>query len=149
AVEPGERGSFEYSNFGAALLGQLLAERAATPWEALLRERVLEPQGLTELGLDVRDVPSGRLAEARGANGRVVPHWRRDAYAAAGGMAARAAGLAGFVEWQVRRPEVWQAAAKAGVPVLGWMDREIGGEPVLWHNGGAGGFRSFAAFLTG
>lgn len=149
AVEPGERGSFEYSNFGAALLGQLLAERAATPWEALLRERVLEPQGLTELWLDVRDVPSGRLVEARGENGRVVPHWRLDAYAPAGGMAASAAGLAGFVEWQMRSPGLWQAAAKTGVPVLGWMEREIDGERVLWHNGGTGGFRSFAAFLPG
>lgn len=31
--------------------------------------------------------------------------------------------------------------------VLGWMHDSVAGRRIIWHNGGTGGFRSYAAFL--
>ena len=48
-LRPGEQ--WHYSNLGFALLGEVVARRAATSWEAALQERVLDPLGLTRTGL--------------------------------------------------------------------------------------------------
>jgi CubicO group peptidase (beta-lactamase class C family) len=42
------RGTIDYSNFGMALLGQALANRAGTPYPQLVTERVLRPLGLPD-----------------------------------------------------------------------------------------------------
>ena len=43
-LEPGRR--WHYSNLAFALLGEVVAARAGGPWDAVLRERLLEPLGM-------------------------------------------------------------------------------------------------------
>lgn len=42
---------FHYSNLAYALLGQVVEELTGQPWEVALRERILDPLGMTDTGL--------------------------------------------------------------------------------------------------
>ena len=50
ALPPGQR--FHYSNLAFALLGQVVARHAGTPYEAVVRERLLQPLGLARTTFD-------------------------------------------------------------------------------------------------
>lgn len=148
------RGRFEYSNFGVALLGQLLAQRAGRPYEALLRERVLAP-----LGIDGAAIPTGTAREgdmARGHRGtRPVSPWTLDAYAPAGGLVLDADALLDLGEHMLASEPAFVADAlrprrsfggdgDGGSKVgLGWFHDAVGGHDVVWHNGGTAGMRSY------
>lgn len=145
------RGRFRYSNFGAALLGQLLARRAGMPYEALLRERVLAPLGIGEAAfLDGGEIARAAQGHARG---RPVASWRMDAYAPAGGLVLTAGDLlaAGerllapapaFADAFVPRHALGEGE-DGGAVGLGWFRDRIGGHETWWHNGGTSGSRSF------
>jgi CubicO group peptidase (beta-lactamase class C family) len=49
-LEPGRR--WHYSNLAFALLGEVVARAAAVPWEVVLRERLLQPLGMTRTTLE-------------------------------------------------------------------------------------------------
>ncbi len=53
---------YEYSNFGFAILGRIVANVSGMPYPQYLRERVLLPLGMTSTTLEAADVPPGRLA---------------------------------------------------------------------------------------
>lgn len=150
-VDVGTRGAFAYSNFGVALLGQLLADRAGKPYRQLLEERVLRPHGMSGIYFDVASAPRERLVQGWRANGLKASHWHFGAYAPAGSLVASAAGLGAFVEQQMDADRgLWRftgADGAAGPVRLGWLEDRIGTETLIWHNGGTGGFSSFAGFL--
>jgi len=154
---PGE--GYEYSNLGAGLLGHLLAKRAETTFDALLHRLILEP-----LGLDATHVTPSERSDTRAARGhaqgQAVPDWDFGPLAGAGGMRATPANLLRFLRFQLEpaglpladairetRAELVRAAPGLDV-ALGWHVVPISEtDPLYWHNGGTGGFRSFAAFV--
>jgi len=54
--------AYEYSNFGYAILGRVVANVSGMPYPRYLRERVLEPLGMRATTLEAADVPRDRLA---------------------------------------------------------------------------------------
>src|SRR5258708_23233599 len=46
-----ERGNYEYSNFAFMWLSEMLARRAGKTYEALLKERVLDPLGMKDTAI--------------------------------------------------------------------------------------------------
>lgn len=54
--------TYEYSNFGFAILGRIVANVSGMPYARYVRERVLLPLGMTVTTLEARDVPASRLA---------------------------------------------------------------------------------------
>lgn len=154
--EPGR--SFAYSNYGAGLLGHVLALRAGMSYEALVRARICAPLGLADTSI----TPASRRRMAHGHNrrGRPVPHWHLAALNGAGGLRSTATDLLAFLrlhEPGARHP-LAAAAAETRRPrirhrrielCLGWMcltpGRRVRRRTFL-HEGGTGGFRSFAAF---
>jgi CubicO group peptidase (beta-lactamase class C family) len=54
--------SYEYSNFGFAILGRIVANVSGMPYARYVRQRVLLPLGMTVTTLEARDVPASRLA---------------------------------------------------------------------------------------
>jgi CubicO group peptidase (beta-lactamase class C family) len=60
ANAPGTR--YEYSNFGFAILGRVVANVSGMPFPRYLTERVLQPLGMTSTTLEVATVPANRLA---------------------------------------------------------------------------------------
>jgi serine-type D-Ala-D-Ala carboxypeptidase/endopeptidase len=148
---------FRYSNYGVGLLGHLLARRAGTNYDELVRRRIGEPLGLAWTGTAV---DGGRLATGHKRRGRVTSHWHLAALSAAGGLRSTATDLIAFLRLHagdaapaglaLAARQTQRARARAGRLYigLGWMivppGRRIPHE-LLLHEGGTGGFRSFAA----
>lgn len=54
--------AYEYSNYGFALLGRIVARASGVPFADYLRAHVLAPLGMTQSTLEATDVPAGQLA---------------------------------------------------------------------------------------
>lgn len=153
AEAPGAKnpGKSEYSNFGFAVLGQALAKAWGGSYEAVLRERVLQPLGLRETATAWREVDASRMAPGHDEQGP-TGHWDLNAYAPAGALVSTTRDLARFVQAALGlvdnplapalhetlqpRAETESAGRRVG---LAWMIEKSG---EVWHNGGTGGFRS-------
>jgi CubicO group peptidase (beta-lactamase class C family) len=155
--EPGGRP--RYSNLGYGLLGHVLARRAGRSYEQLVQERICRPLGLADTRLAVPAAARGRFAQGHDRRGRPVPHWNLPALAGAGALRSTVADLLAFLRLQLGEgdPALARAAALThaprsrhrGVAVgLGWTRLPLLGtdHELLFHNGGTGGFRSFAGF---
>ena len=131
AAQLKDRGEKQYSNYGHALLGQLLATHAGVPYDELLRTRILEPAGMTStyvaLPGTIEGAPTGLSA-----NGHHAGPWDMDGWAPAGAIRSTAADMARYVEW----------VSSHGVPDYGWASLEDSGQEITFHNGGTGGFRT-------
>jgi CubicO group peptidase (beta-lactamase class C family) len=54
--------AYEYSNYGFAILGRVVANVSGMPYARYLRERILLPLGMRGTTLEAREVPPARLA---------------------------------------------------------------------------------------
>ncbi len=122
--EPG--GKVVYSNYGYGLLGYTLANAASTTYGDLVRTRITEPLGMTQTGLDTPGLVGGHDFF-----GRPTPPWNLAALAGAGGLRSTASDMLRFL------------AAEGSRPSLAWF-KAPGKHGLLMHEGGTGGFRSFA-----
>jgi len=141
--------TFGYSNFGAAILGQLLAAHLDQPYEALVRERILEPLGMADTGFDKDGLVAGHAFY--GGDGGP---WHLAAFEPAGGLVSTAADQLRFLDAQlsppdsalgraIRRSQQTQAPTDSGAIAYGWMVSPAG---IRWHNGQTGSFHAFLAF---
>jgi serine-type D-Ala-D-Ala carboxypeptidase/endopeptidase len=154
--EPGRR--FRYSNYGVGLLGHVLAKRAGTTWEELVRERITRPLGMGDTGVDV---PADRFATGHDRRGRPVPHWDLPGVPGAGALRSTAADLLTFLRLQssssddrlARAARLTQEPRHRHMRIqvgLGWLiapPKRGMRHPILLHGGGTGGFRSIAALV--
>jgi serine-type D-Ala-D-Ala carboxypeptidase/endopeptidase len=154
--EPGKK--VRYSNFGAGLLGHVLALRAGATYQELVRTRICEALGLVDTGLEVAAVDLERFADGHNRRGKPVPHWDLPTLAGAGGLRSTVADLLRFLQLQLQEgPSTLERAARVTHEVrfrrlafeqcLGWMALPVRGRRVLWHNGGTGGFRGYVGFV--
>jgi CubicO group peptidase (beta-lactamase class C family) len=99
---PGTR--YFYSNFGAALLGPLVARVSGMPYRDFVTQRILAPLGMRSSVWADTDVPKGRLATGYvpGTAGlsRQAP-WRLGAMEAAGGLFMSLRDLARWAAFQL------------------------------------------------
>ena len=154
---PGEL--VEYSNLGGGLLGHALTLRAkASDWGGLVAQRILAPLGMRETYVSVPDDARSRLSVGHDAALDSVPAWHFDVLAGAGALRSTAADMLTWLAAQLdtMNGPLARAAAMARTPrtagnagsrlALGWIVGGSTAHPIWWHNGGTGGFRSFAAF---
>jgi len=141
---------FAYSNYGYGLLGYALARAAGTTYAALVRERIAAPLQLERTAPDTRG-----LVQGHGFFGRPAAPWNLALLAGAGGLRSTAADMLAYLALHApdatgplagaaRDTRVKRATmGKLGVG-LAWLILP-GGREWLLHDGGTGGFRSFAA----
>lgn len=155
--DPGSR--YEYSNLGVGLLGHVLALRAGKPLEQLLRERIWAPLGMSSTAITLAPPLRARLALGHKPDGSVTPNWDLPTLAGAGAARSTAADMLKFLAAQLhpQRGPLERAMAtthrKRASAGSDWMGIGLGwhllhrqGDDVVWHNGGTGGYRSFAGF---
>ncbi len=152
-AEPGTRST--YSNFGYSLLGHVLELAGGRPYEDLLNDLVCRPLSLASTRAAETE-PDGVVGGYKG--GRKTPWWS-EAILGAGGVSSTIDDLLSFAEANLHPTSTAIAEALTRAQrvridesdrthvCLGWhvIDRRDG-SPVVWHNGGTGGFRSFTAF---
>jgi serine-type D-Ala-D-Ala carboxypeptidase/endopeptidase len=148
---------FLYSNLGVGLLGQALANRAGKSYAALLQQEIAGPMGLKDTVVSLSQEQQARFIQGHDAEHRPAHAWDLDALAGAGAIRSTAADMLTYLEAQLH-PEKFPALAKAmaqthelradampGMRIgLAWLYVEKDG--FYWHNGGTGGFSSYAFF---
>jgi D-alanyl-D-alanine-carboxypeptidase/D-alanyl-D-alanine-endopeptidase len=150
---------YEYSNLGVGLLGHALALRAGMSYEELVRRRVLEPLGMTDTAITLPERLKARLAAGTGPNLSPVKNWNFDAIAAAGALRSTARDMLKFLGAAMGLRDTPLRAAfdlmikterQTGTPDLtigmAWHIWRKYGTEIVWHNGGTGGYRSWAGF---
>lgn len=150
---------YEYSNLGAGLLGHALARRAGMSYEQLLRTRILEPLGMKSTGITLTSEEKTRFAVGHDAEMKAFPYWDLPTLAGAGAIRSDANDMLTFVAANlgyVKSPLAAAMAAQLAVRrptgnpnlqvALAWHILSRDGHEIVWHNGGTGGFRTFAAF---
>lgn len=154
--DPGAQ--YEYSNFGVGLLGTVLARHDQDSYADLIERRVTRPLGMKSTMVRLDSDARNRLATGH-ADGKPARNWDLDALAGAGGLRSDAEDMTRFVaaamglastplDSAFRLTEVPQF--DAGSPTmrigLGWHILQRPAMSIVWHNGGTGGYRSFAGF---
>jgi D-alanyl-D-alanine-carboxypeptidase/D-alanyl-D-alanine-endopeptidase len=154
---PGE-GHGHYSNLGVGLLGIALRRAAgARDYDELIRATVLEPLQLSDTVVRPTGDQSERLAQGYGFRRRPVEPWYLEGIAGAGALRSTAADMLRYLRAQLdpdRTPladairltrQLWEPHRRMTIG-LGWIRTKLPGGDLWWHNGGTGGFRSFAGF---
>ncbi len=154
---PGEK--YEYSNVGVGLLGHALARRAGLSYEDLLKRRVLTPLGMTSTSIVLSEGQKRRLAPGHLPDLKPTANWDLDSLAGAGALRSTVNDMLKFLAAAMELTDTPLKAAFAtlrsqhrptGVKeleiALGWhVSTWFDGE-VWWHNGGTGGYRTWAGF---
>ena len=157
--EPGEK--YEYSNLATGLLGHALVSAAkADGFDALVRERVCKPLAMTDTGEALTGAQKARLARGHTKKLEPTDPWEFATLEACGGLRSSANDLLRFAAanlGEAKPPllDVLKASHEKRADAdneqvavgLGWHRLMLkSGEPVVWHNGGTGGYRSMLAF---
>jgi CubicO group peptidase (beta-lactamase class C family) len=150
-----------YSNLGIGLLGHALANASKSPsFEALLRQRVLDPLGLADTSILLTPSQKKRLVPGYDESGKPQPNWDFPCLEACGALRSTLTDQLKFVRanldpagplkeallmahqsWRVVVPAVEQSG-------LCWVRYVAQKAPVrIWHNGETGGYHSFCGFV--
>src|SRR5215831_6875743 len=149
---------FEYSNLGGGLLGHVLTLRAGMDFEALVRKRITEPLGMTSTAIALSPALKPRLATGHDDKLKPVANWDFPTLAGAGALRSTANDMLTFLAANLGYTKTpLDPAMSAMLAVrrptddpnleigLAWFIRKAG-EPIIWHNGGTGGYRSFVGY---
>ena len=150
---------YEYSNLGVGLLGHALSLQADVDYEALVVERICAPLQMEDTRIALASDLQKRLAAGHNHMGEPVSNWHVPALAGAGALRSTANDLLKFVAANMdlgdsalhsAMESTHAARAPTGVPKMhvgmGWHILARHGDPIVWHNGGTGGYRSFIGF---
>lgn len=141
-----------YSNLGVALLGHAEARAASSPtWQALVRDRILDPVGMSHTTFAGAD-PAG-MAEPHRGSGSVSSTWSGDGFAPAGtSTRTTAADMARFLQAVLDGRVIGLTALDPIAEVNGnrrqgllWLLETDEPAPTHWHNGATGGSSSMLA----
>jgi CubicO group peptidase (beta-lactamase class C family) len=140
-----------YSNFGFAILGELLSERYGKSWEELVRERIAGPLGMTDTAQHVEDKAQRLALPFRG--DKLLLQRQMLAFAGAAGLYSTAADMLIFSRAILagKNGPLGEAAERLVTPLAIYQEGRIGyavmirgpvSHPVYTHDGVLGGYRS-------
>jgi serine-type D-Ala-D-Ala carboxypeptidase/endopeptidase len=148
---------WEYSNFAMMLLSYALAKRSGKDFETLLRERLLAPLGMDETYIAKRP-PYVRVSQGHLSNATPTGPWDFPVdMAGVGGVRATLPDMVRYLEGQLGTREsaitpalvrTQERVASVGGHIMGmnWFLSTQNGHAIVAHDGGTGGYSSFAAF---
>jgi serine-type D-Ala-D-Ala carboxypeptidase/endopeptidase len=150
---------FVYSNLGFGLLGQGLARRNGTDYEALVETRICEPLGMKSTRITLTPEMEQRFAAGHSSDLVTVSRWDIPSLAGAGALRSSTNDMLKFLAaamgyshsslapafksmLSVKRP-TGQAFIDSA---MGWVVDTRGGGEIIWKNGGTGGYRTFIGY---
>lgn len=151
--------SYEYSNLGAGLLGEVLARKAGKSYEALLAERILHPLEMSSTGIVLRPEMSARLAMGHLPGLTQVKNWDFDILAGCGAIRSTVTDMLKYVAanmglkpspllsaMAIARQEL-KDTDKPNLRIgLAWHIFKLPDAVIVWHNGENLGYHSFVGF---
>lgn len=148
---------YEYSNFGAGLLGFALARMAgAESYEKLLEERITGPLQMRDTAVVLSPELHARLAPPHDADCEPAHTWKLGALAGAGGIRSTVHDMLKLARLELApgthalAPAIALSQEKRFTSekvslALGWHFARDG--VTLWHNGQTGGYRGWFAVV--
>ncbi|WP_220447730.1 serine hydrolase domain-containing protein [Nonomuraea diastatica] len=141
-----------YSNFGFELLGHAIASAAGTSYADLVQQRIASPLQLNRLYLPATADQLGPDAlTGTSRRGRPRQPWTGEAVGPAGGIRATIGDMARLMAALLDGSAPGISALDPIAPFgkgarigAGWITITVKGHLITWHNGGTGGFRSWA-----
>jgi CubicO group peptidase (beta-lactamase class C family) len=150
---------WEYSNLGFALLGQALAQRAGTDYEALVRARITRPLGMQSTTIAVSPAMQARLAPGHDAKLQPASEIMMPAFLAAGCLRSSANDILTFLDAFLGRKDSPLAPAMKAMlqtrrpgpgfqQALGWwiISMDSADEGFVFHGGETPGYSSSVAY---
>ncbi len=146
--------SYEYSNYGIGLLGQLLANRAEATYPQLMRRAVFDPLGMSGSAFVMSGLAdSALLAVGHDLSGTPVTTWHSQSIAPAGAIASNVNDMLKFLRCNMGQGPLAQACLFAQRPrAEGEPRHEIGlvwnvnsSTGIISHGGDTNGFHAFVA----
>lgn len=151
--EPGKR--YDYSNLAVGLLGHALARKNGTSYEEMVVERICKPLGMNDTRITLDDSLRSRWVQGHDFDGNPTGPWNLPTLAGAGALRSTVEDMLNFLAANMGLTKTpfdkaiadshvvrFKLPGEGGV-ALGW---HVQGDGVVWHNGGTGGYHSFAAF---
>lgn len=147
---------FSYSNLGVGLLGSILARVYEGDYESVLQEHICRPLDLKDTAISLTAEQTQRLVPGYGKRNKPVSSWDFRSLEGAGALRSSVHDLLLFVDVNIGGSEhpleplladTHQVLHKDpdGTAVgMNWIVERH--SPVLWHNGGTGGYSSFLGF---
>jgi serine-type D-Ala-D-Ala carboxypeptidase/endopeptidase len=153
-LQPGEK--YVYSNLGVSLLGRLLATRAGTKYESVMKQRVLLPLGMRSTSITLSRDQARRLAPGHDRYLRAVDSWEMRTLQASGSLRSTANDMLlylsaqlGYRDTPLNVSMVAQRTTRYpanGSQALGWGARKTENGEIFLHDGGKAGYRSAMVF---
>lgn len=148
---------YEYSNYGAALLGHILTIASGSDYETLVKQRICGPLKMRRTGIALNSKQNKNIATGYDRFGKpVVSYLDFDFLEAAAAVrstvndllifASANLGLTKTILDSVIRLShtIQDTTGMVNLDVaLGWHSLNRYGKQILWHNGQTGGFKSF------
>jgi serine-type D-Ala-D-Ala carboxypeptidase/endopeptidase len=153
--EPGSK--WEYSNFAMIVLSYALAKRSGKDYETILRERLLVPLGMNDTYV-ARRPPQVHLAQGHLSNETPTIPWDfHPDMAGVGGVRATLPDMLRYLEGELgtRDSAITAALGRTQEQVasvgghrmgMNWNLSNVNGRTRIFHEGGTGGYSSFAGF---
>jgi serine-type D-Ala-D-Ala carboxypeptidase/endopeptidase len=150
--------AYEYSNLAQGLLGYILALNAGVTYESLMIKTIAKPLGMNETKITLDKKMKKNLAMGHNA-GVEVENWDIPTLAGAGAIRSSTHDMLKFISANLGFLKTHlQAAMKKAHEVrhdkaggmrvgLGWNITKGKNGDVIWHNGGTGGYMTFAGFV--
>ena len=152
-------GTPEYSNFGFMWLSEMLARRGGKHFDVLVKERILDPLGMTDSFFIPTEAQRARLVQPHAVPFEPTPVWDFSVdLAGVGGLRSTLADMEKLASALAGRRDtpLKEAIALALDPIrpsegpgnftgFGWVTTSRDGMLIQWHNGGTGGSRAMIA----
>jgi CubicO group peptidase (beta-lactamase class C family) len=149
---------YEYSNYAMGLLGHILASTQDMTYEELMIRTIAEPLDMKNTRITFTPEMKNNLAIGHSA-GREVENWDIPTLAGAGAIRSTAVDMLKYLAANqgFQKSDLYPAMKLAhknsriegNSPIVGlaWHTMVFNDLEIVWHNGGTGGYRTFAGFV--
>ena len=153
---------YEYSNLGMGLLGNIMAIKAGSSYEDLIKNIICDKLDMPNTRVNFSQKQKKHLVTGYAANGQKAVNWDwLDSMAGAGALHSDLKDMMKFLEANLglTKTDITEAmnnshktqfvsSQMGSINIcLGWTSAKMGSNTLIWKNGGTGGYRSVIGFI--